>query len=163
MRPTILRPIWQAQSCARITLAPRLPLKVTEGTEKNPLTFLSSFLYLCVSATQMHTLSFFKYVVCFALLFSLSFLFLCVTFVCKQILLCMCVTECLCNQPPLSSSHWHNPCLCWHSLTDGAQRSFSCLQKNLHCNHQWLPEWALSCCTFSLFPLIFIFFNDLFF
>lgn len=49
------------------------------------------------------------------------------------------------KQSPLcASAHWLCPCLCWHTLADGAQRGFLCLQKNLHCNRR--------CCSGTLAP-----------
>lgn len=49
-------PIWQALSCARVTLASLLPQKVRQRTEKNPPTFhLFYSMCFCLSIPHTHT------------------------------------------------------------------------------------------------------------
>lgn len=48
-------PIWQALSCARVTLALRSPQKVREGTEKNQPPFSFVLLFVTLSHRNTHT------------------------------------------------------------------------------------------------------------
>lgn len=114
-------PIWQALSCARVTLASWLPQKVRQGTKKNPPTFHLFFLcvFLSLRPTQTHSYLF-NYLLwmCICTLVCAVHwcarsvcVCVCVVFLCKQSLLCVC-------------AHWLSPCRRWHTLTDGAQRGF---------------------------------------
>lgn len=144
-------PIWQALSCARVTLAPHLPQKVREGTEKNlpPFyLFYSVCLCLCVPHKQTHShhLNYLLRLCISALLCALALhrcahsLFVCVVFLCKQRLLCACV--------PIGWVHT-GACIHWQM---GHREAFYicsriCIATATAARVTCPLFWALSCCA----------------
>lgn len=110
-------PRWQALSCARVTLAPLLPLRSRKGQGRN------NHLFYCVSLSvshiNTHAYSNFNYF----LGFCISML-LCAFHLCAHSLFVYVVFYANRASSVCESAHWPSPCWCWHTLTDGDRKAF---------------------------------------
>lgn len=105
-----------------------------KGQKKTHRPFICFTLCFCLSVLHKHRHS---YLLNYLIVVVFLHISVCFALLCTYCL-CMCMWGIFMQtEPPLCvcvCSHWLSPRRCWHSVTDGEQRGFLYLLKNLHCN-----------------------------